>query len=157
MYWTPEDAGGRFLFQSPHFNVQHSPRFLGTDPEPRPGLSSGHIPNSFSLPFNTFLQNNVTPDGVPYTTFLSEPEQLRSAVVDALGADRAKAVFNGDVPVIASCGSGMTAAVLWLGMKLMGVNQISIYDEVSMHAVKKNWSDRLCSPGPVMLSGPRAK
>ncbi|KAJ7139891.1 Rhodanese-like domain-containing protein [Mycena epipterygia] len=104
-------------------------RYLGTDPEPRPGLSSGHIPNSFSLPFNMFLKNNVTPDGVTYTTFLSEPEQLRSAVVDALGADRAKAVFNGDAPVIASCGSGMTAAVLWLGLKLMGVNQISIYDE----------------------------
>ncbi|KAJ6519589.1 Rhodanese-like domain-containing protein [Mycena sanguinolenta] len=103
-------------------------RYLGTDPEPRPGLSSGHIPNSFSLPFNLFLQNNVAPNGSSYTTFLSEP-QLRKAVVDALGADKADAVFKGDVSVIATCGSGMTAAILWLGLQLLGVKQVSIYDE----------------------------
>ncbi|KAJ7275276.1 Rhodanese-like domain-containing protein [Mycena haematopus] len=103
-------------------------RYLGTDPEPRPGLSSGHIPNSFSLPFTLFLQNNVAPNGSSYTTFLPEP-QLRRAVVDALGPDKADAVFKGDVSVIASCGSGMTAAVLWLGLQLLGVKQVSIYDE----------------------------
>ncbi|KAF8213310.1 Rhodanese-like domain-containing protein [Mycena galopus ATCC 62051] len=103
-------------------------RYLGTDPEPRPGLSSGHIPNSFSLPFNMFLQNNVAANGSSYTTFLPEPK-LRSAIVDAVGADRAAAVFKGDLSVIASCGSGMTAAILWLGLQLVGVKQVSIYDE----------------------------
>ncbi|KAJ7783530.1 Rhodanese-like domain-containing protein [Mycena maculata] len=103
-------------------------RYLGTDPEPRPGLSSGHIPNSLSLPFNVFLQNNVTKDGSSYTTFLPQ-EQLRMAVVEAIGADKADAVINGDVPVVASCGSGMTAGVIWLGLQLLGVKQISIYDE----------------------------
>ncbi|KAJ7932638.1 Rhodanese-like domain-containing protein [Mycena leptocephala] len=103
-------------------------RYLGTDPEPRPGLSSGHIPNSLSLPFNLFLQNNIAKDGSSYTTFLSE-QQLRTAVVDALGPEKANSVFNGDVSVIASCGSGMTAAVLWLGLQLLGVKQVSIYDE----------------------------
>ncbi|KAJ7431788.1 Rhodanese-like domain-containing protein [Mycena galericulata] len=103
-------------------------RYLGTDPEPRPGLSSGHIPNSLSLPFNAFLQNNVTENGTQYTTFLPQ-DQIRSAVVQAIGVDRANSVFNGTMPVIASCGSGMTAAVLWLGLQLLDVKQISIYDE----------------------------
>ncbi|KAJ7357127.1 Rhodanese-like domain-containing protein [Mycena albidolilacea] len=103
-------------------------RFLGTDPEPRPGLSSGHIPNSFSLPFNLFLQNNVAPNGSSYSSFLSEPK-LRSAVVDALGPEKANSLFKGDVSVIATCGSGMTAAVLWLGLQLLGVKQVSLYDE----------------------------
>ncbi|KAJ7706430.1 Rhodanese-like domain-containing protein [Mycena rosella] len=119
-------------FQTPDaelvFDARGRGRYLGTDPEPRPGLSSGHIPNSFSLPFNLFLQNNVAKNGSMYTTLLPE-QQLRTAVVDALGSERANSVFNGDVPVIASCGSGMTAAVLWLGLKLLGVKQISIYDE----------------------------
>ncbi|KAJ6627166.1 thiosulfate sulfurtransferase [Mycena sp. CBHHK59/15] len=103
-------------------------RYLGTDPEPRSGLSSGHIPNSLSLPFNMFLQNNVAPNGSSYTTFLPV-EKLRNVVVDALGGENANLVFNGDVPVIVSCGSGMTAAVLWVGLQLLGVNKISIYDE----------------------------
>jgi len=103
-------------------------RFLGTDPEPRPGLSSGHIPNSFSLPFNLFLQNNITRTGVSYTTLLPK-EKIRSAVVEAIGIDRANSVFNGEVSVIASCGSGMTAAVIWLGLQLLDVERISIYDE----------------------------
>jgi thiosulfate/3-mercaptopyruvate sulfurtransferase len=83
------------------------------------------------LPFNLFLQNNIAKDGSSYTTFLSE-QQLRTAVVDALGPETANSVFNGDVSVIASCGSGMTAAVLWLGLQLLGVKQVSIYDEVSI-------------------------
>ncbi|KAJ7492855.1 Rhodanese-like domain-containing protein [Mycena latifolia] len=103
-------------------------RFLGTEPEPRPGVSSGHMPNSYSLPYNVFLQNNVAENGSTYTTLLPEP-QLRTALVDALGTDKAKSVLDGDVPVIASCGSGMTAAVLWLGLTTLGVKQISIYDE----------------------------
>ncbi|KAJ7225751.1 Rhodanese-like domain-containing protein [Mycena pura] len=103
-------------------------RFLGTDPEPRPGLPSGHIPNSLSLPFNVFLQNNVAPNGSSYATFLTEAK-LRAAVVDAVGVEKANAVFNGELSVIASCGSGMTAAILWLGLQLMGVKKVSIYDE----------------------------
>ncbi|KAF7320228.1 hypothetical protein MKEN_00807300 [Mycena kentingensis (nom. inval.)] len=103
-------------------------RFLGTDPEPRPGLSSGHVPNSFSLPFNVFLQTHTTPNGTTYTTLL-EPPKIRAAVIDALGPERAQAVFNGDVPVITSCGSGMTAAILWLGLQTIGVNKTSLYDE----------------------------
>ncbi|KAJ6509297.1 Rhodanese-like domain-containing protein [Mycena vitilis] len=103
-------------------------RYLGTDPEPRPGLSSGHIPNSLSLPFNLFLQNNLAKDGSSYTTFLTKT-QLNTVIHDTLGPEKAQALLNGDVSVIASCGSGMTAGVLWLGLRLLGVPQVSIYDE----------------------------
>ncbi|KAJ7630706.1 Rhodanese-like domain-containing protein [Roridomyces roridus] len=103
-------------------------RYLGMDPEPRPGLSSGHIPNSFSLPFNLFLQNTTAANGVTYTTMLPK-EQIRAAVIEAVGIERANSVFAAQMPVIASCGSGMTAAVLWLGLQLLEVKRTSIYDE----------------------------
>ncbi|KAK7064423.1 Rhodanese-like domain-containing protein [Favolaschia claudopus] len=110
------------------FDARSRGRYLGTDPEPRPGLSSGHIPNSFSLPFNTFLQTNAAPNGTSYTTYLPE-SQLRSAIVEALGPQRAESLFKGDVSVITTCGSGMSAAVLWLGLQLLGIKQVSLYDE----------------------------
>ncbi|EGN99605.1 hypothetical protein SERLA73DRAFT_151902 [Serpula lacrymans var. lacrymans S7.3] len=104
-------------------------RYLGTDPEPRPGLSSGHIPHSFSLPFNTFLQTN-TPlnSSASYTTFLPIPE-LRQTLVNAVGPENAELIINGERPVTTSCGSGMTAGVLWLGLKLLGTPKVAIYDE----------------------------
>ncbi|KAG2045198.1 Rhodanese-like domain-containing protein [Suillus americanus] len=103
-------------------------RFLGTDPEPRPGLSSGHIPHSFSLPFTAFLQTRTIPNSsVQYTTFLSLPD-LRNALVSHVG-DHAEAVIQGKRPIIASCGSGMTAGVLWLGLKLLSVPNVALYDE----------------------------
>ncbi|GLB36373.1 putative rhodanese-like protein [Lyophyllum shimeji] len=103
-------------------------RYLGTDAEPRPGLSSGHIPHSFSLPFNVFLRQNTSPDGTKYTTFLPEAD-LYKALEEAVGSERADLIVKGVVPVTTSCGSGMTAAVLWLGLKLLGVERISLYDE----------------------------
>jgi thiosulfate/3-mercaptopyruvate sulfurtransferase len=69
-------------------------------------------------------------DGAEYATFLSEPE-LKKALVDAVGADRTNSIVQGLTPVVTSCGSGMTAAVLWLGLKLLGVQKIGLYDEVS--------------------------
>lgn len=104
--------------------------FLGTDPEPRPGLSSGHIPHSFSLPFTAFLKTHTVPNSsIQYTTFLSEPE-LRQALVDAIGAEHAQLVLTGKRSITTSCGSGMTAAVLWLGLKRLGAPIVALYDEV---------------------------
>lgn len=104
-------------------------RFLGTDPEPRPGLSSGHIPHSFSLPFNTFLETHTVPNSsTQYTTFLSEPK-LRQALIDAIGAEQAELVITGKRSITTSCGSGMTAGVLWLGLKLLGAADVALYDE----------------------------
>ncbi|KDQ13641.1 hypothetical protein BOTBODRAFT_630746 [Botryobasidium botryosum FD-172 SS1] len=95
-------------------------RFTGTDPEPRPSLSSGHIPNSRSLPFNTLLATNISKKtSAPYTTLLPR-EELRKAF-DAAGVDGTRNVVN-------SCGSGMTAGVLWLALQRLGVSS-AIYDE----------------------------
>ncbi|KAG5639324.1 hypothetical protein H0H81_004527 [Sphagnurus paluster] len=105
-------------------------RYLGIDPEPRPGLSSGHIPRSLSLPFNMFLQEKEGVDGMKYTTFLP-PADVHNALKEAIGAERADLVLKGVLPVTTTCGSGMTAGVLWLGLKILGVERLSIYDEAS--------------------------
>jgi thiosulfate/3-mercaptopyruvate sulfurtransferase len=128
---------GRYAFRSaaarnrPTYSLLFMTRsFQGTDPEPRPGLSSGHIPHSFSLPFNTFLRTQtISNASTQYTTFLPEPE-LRQALVDAIGADQAELVITGKRTITTSCGSGMTAGVLWLGLKLLGAPDVALYDEV---------------------------
>jgi thiosulfate/3-mercaptopyruvate sulfurtransferase len=104
-------------------------RYLGIDPEPRPGLSSGHIPHSFSLPFGIFLQTHSSPNSsIHYTTYLS-PSEIHKALVDAIGAEQTESVIKGERPIITSCGSGMTAGVLWLGLKLLGIEKVRLYDE----------------------------
>ncbi|KAI0252604.1 Rhodanese-like domain-containing protein [Lactifluus subvellereus] len=105
-------------------------RFIGLDPEPRAGLSSGHIPRSFSLPFNAFLQTNPTPNSEKtFTTFLS-PNELRRKLVDAVGTEYAQLILEGKRGVTTTCGSGMTAGVLWLGLKLIKEStSVSLYDE----------------------------
>ncbi|KAG6866795.1 hypothetical protein C0991_008731 [Blastosporella zonata] len=104
-------------------------RYTGVDPEPRPGLSSGHVPNSLSLPFNLFLSLNSRSDGTTYTTILPH-EGIRRALEQAVGLERTQLIIGGSMPVTTSCGSGMTAGILWLGLKLLGVERISLYDEV---------------------------
>ncbi|KAG6832207.1 hypothetical protein H0H92_004172 [Tricholoma furcatifolium] len=110
-------------------------RFTGVDPEPRPGLSSGHIPNSLSLPFNLFLSQNKASDGTTYTTFLPDKE-IRKVLENAVGLKRTNMIIDGSLPVTTSCGSGMTAGILWLGLKLLGVEKISLYDEVVLDWVR---------------------
>ncbi|KAI5119931.1 hypothetical protein M0805_000896 [Coniferiporia weirii] len=110
------------------FDARSNGRFTGKDPEPRPGLSSGHIPHALSLPFSAFLQTHTLPTGGTYTTFLPVPA-LRDALVRALGAQNAEDVLAGRRSVITSCGSGMTAGVLWLGLRMLGVQRPALYDE----------------------------
>ena len=71
-------------------------RWAGTTPEPRPGLSSGHIPGSFSVPHTELLD--------PKTGALLSSEELRK-VFESKGLDPKK-------PIISSCGTGVTAAVI---------------------------------------------
>ncbi|KAI0359183.1 Rhodanese-like protein [Trametes cingulata] len=116
-------------------------RFLGKAPEPRPGLRSGHMPYAVSLPFNAFLEthtvpqhvaNVVRPDGTdgPYTyTRLRSTQGMLTALEEALGSERAKEVLEGKRQVVTSCGSGMTAGILWLGLQLLGVERVGLYDE----------------------------
>ncbi|RPD81783.1 thiosulfate sulfurtransferase [Lentinus tigrinus ALCF2SS1-7] len=113
-------------------------RFLGVDPEPRPGLSSGHMPYAVSLPFSAFVETHTVPehiaskitDKLPLNyTRLRSNQAILAALEDVLGADRAQEVLEGRRPIVTSCGSGMTAGILWLGLKLLGVERVGLYDE----------------------------
>jgi thiosulfate/3-mercaptopyruvate sulfurtransferase len=86
-------------------------RFGGTEPEPRAGLRGGHIPGSLNLPYDALYQ----PDG----TLLS-PDGLREAFT-ASGVDPER-------PVATTCGSGITASVLALGLHLIGHRKVAVYD-----------------------------
>ena len=88
------------------------------------------------MPFNAFLRKKTSPDGVDYTTFLPE-DDIRKAVVKAIGTTRAELILSDAISVTTSCGSGMTAGILWLGLKLIGVKKISLYDEVSLRSLRK--------------------
>jgi thiosulfate/3-mercaptopyruvate sulfurtransferase len=85
-------------------------RFAGTEAEPRPGLRGGHIPGSLSLPYDTLY----APDGT-----LLPPGELRRRF-EAAGVDLAR-------PVATTCGSGVTASVLALGLHLLGT-PAAVYD-----------------------------
>ena len=86
-------------------------RFAGKAPEPRPGLSPGHMPGAINLPSTIFFG----PDG----RFLPV-DQLRNRLVD-VGAD-------GSRPVITTCGSGVSATVLTMALKRAGLPQGAVYD-----------------------------
>ncbi len=87
-------------------------RFEGQAPEPRPGLRGGHIPGSLNLPFNELL------DGASQT--MLPVEELQERFV-AAGLDPQR-------PVTTTCGSGITAAVLALGLHLIGHRDVAVYD-----------------------------
>lgn len=98
-------------------DARSAPRFQGTAPEPRPGLRSGHIPGSRNLPFTQLV------DGKQFT--LLPPDGLRDQFARA-GIDPSK-------PVVVSCGSGVTACVLALGLEQIGAKRVAVYDG--------SWSD----------------
>lgn len=86
-------------------------RFAGEEPEPRPGLVPGHIPGSLNLPQGKlFNPDNSWKRG----------EALR-AEFEAAGVDL-------DKPMITTCGSGVTAAVLLFGAHLLGKEDVRLYD-----------------------------
>ena len=106
-------------------------RFDGTAPEPRPDMASGHIPNSLSLPFSAVLDTHEL-DGRTYTTMKPQHE-LWKIVASILGEEGMEKVRHdgsakGSVGVTFSCGSGMTACILWLALQQLGING-AIYDE----------------------------
>jgi len=106
-------------------------RFSGSEPEPRPGLPSGHIPNSFSLPFNSFLDSISTdgPDGRKTYSRVKSPDAVQAVLDERLGTDVAGKVLSQTSQVVSTCGSGMTAATVWLGLNLAGKTNVAIYDE----------------------------
>ena len=92
-------------------DARGGPRFRGEAPEPRAGLRAGHIPNSRNVYYGDLLNGDGTMKSV---------DALR-ANFDAAGADLNK-------PVITTCGSGVTAAILSLALERMGHTKHSLYD-----------------------------
>jgi len=85
-------------------------RFRGDAPEPRPGLRMGHIPGSLNLPFDRIVENGR----------LKDRQELEKAIAEA-GIDP-------DQPVITSCGSGVSAAILGVAFEVAGRPIKAIYD-----------------------------
>ncbi|MEG8020319.1 sulfurtransferase [Sphingomonas aerolata] len=91
-------------------DARSAARFTGAEADPRPGTASGHIPGSKSLPYATLFNADGT---------WKTGDALRSAFEGA-GIDLAR-------PIVTTCGSGITAAVLAFGAHLLG-NEAALYD-----------------------------
>lgn len=85
-------------------------RFAGTAPEPRAGLSSGHMPGAVSTPFLELVTDGrmLSPDAAR-KVFAAKQVRL-------------------DEPITTTCGSGVTAAVVALGLELAGASEVTLYD-----------------------------
>ncbi|TIR46856.1 MAG: sulfurtransferase, partial [Mesorhizobium sp.] len=85
-------------------------RFAGTDPEPRPGVRSGHMPGARNVPVAALAENGE----------LLPKDRLRMVIEEA-GIDLTK-------PVVTSCGSGITAAAITLALETLGHTDNRLYD-----------------------------
>jgi thiosulfate/3-mercaptopyruvate sulfurtransferase len=85
-------------------------RFTGASPEPRPGISPGHMPGATSIPFTELVEEGR----------LKPVEQLHKVFM-ARGVDLKQ-------PITTTCGSGVTAAVVALGLEIAGADRVSLYD-----------------------------
>ncbi len=98
------DEGGQIL------DARSAARFQGSASEPRAGIRSGHMPGAINLPFGDLVRQGR----------LKPAEELADIFL-ARGVDLGK-------PVVTTCGSGVTAAVLSLGLEILGAAQVSLYD-----------------------------
>ena len=85
-------------------------RFAGRDPEPRPGLRPGHMPGAFNVPSSELIDNGR----------LASPDRIKAAFE--------KAGVDTDKPIITTCGSGVSAVILALGLDAIGKKLPPIYD-----------------------------
>jgi len=110
-------------------DARATPRFTGDAAEPRPGLASGHIPGARSLPQSElFSADNSFKQGA----------ELRAAFA-AAGVDLAR-------PLVATCGSGVTACVILFGAHLIGKEDVQLYDG--------SWSEWGADPDTPKARGP---
>lgn len=85
-------------------------RFRGDAPEPRPGVRPGHIPGSLNVPYTELVKDGA----------LLPADALRRAFT-AGGVDI-------EQPIITSCGSGISAATMWLALDALGKAPTALYD-----------------------------
>jgi len=91
-------------------DARSAARFNGTAPEPRPGLSSGHMPGATSVPFTELVEDGrLKPADKLRELFLAKQVDLQQ-------------------PITTTCGSGVTAAVIALGLEVAGAQNVSLYD-----------------------------
>jgi thiosulfate/3-mercaptopyruvate sulfurtransferase len=91
-------------------DARSAARFQGASPEPRPGLRSGHMPGAANVPWSQVLDDGA----------LLAADRL-TPVFEAAGVDLA-------APIVATCGSGVSAAVLALALARLGRRDVAIYD-----------------------------
>lgn len=103
-------------------------RFAGDAPEPRKGLRAGHIPGSRNLPFDQLLNEDGT---------YRDAEAMQKLFTGA--------GLTLDAPIVTSCGSGVTACVLAVGLHMLGHEAVSVYDG--------SWTEWGASDAPIM-TGP---
>lgn len=109
---TAEDVAATLTNHSATIvDARGTPRFLAQEPEPRAGVRGGHIPGSINVPYRQVLNDDGT---------------LKSA--DALRRLFREADIDADKPVITSCGSGVTAAILVLCLERIGTTGVKLYD-----------------------------
>ena len=92
-------------------DARSAARFTGAKPEPRAGLRSGHIPGSKNLPITKLFNDDGT---------WKQGDALAAAFTEA-GVDITK-------PMVTTCGSGVTAAVIYFGATLLGAKNLALYD-----------------------------
>ena len=91
-------------------DARSAARFSGRAPEPRPGLRSGHMPRAFNVPYEQLIENG------------------RLVSRDRMASVFASAGVDLDKPIITSCGSGVTAAILTLALESLGKEPKGLYD-----------------------------
>lgn len=139
-HFTPLPADGAVLDKARVLSLVDDPghiiadarpavRFRADQPEPRPGLTAGHIPGARSLPQSDLFHADNT---------FKRGDELR-ALFDDAGVDLAK-------PLVATCGSGVTACVILFGAHLLGKRDLGLYDG--------SWSEWGADPETPKAQGP---
>lgn len=108
-------------------DARSAARFRGEVPEPRAGLRSGHMPGAKNVPHSEIVQDGR----------LADDATLRAAFAEV---DRSK-------PIVTSCGSGVSAAILWLALESLGVprGRLALYDG--------SWTEWGGAPGTTVVTG----